>query len=140
MNTPTLNLDVPTLPGSPISPRRQSWPRRLWGSMLTFVGFMLSPLSWWNDLVVNLPLALAFAWVVALIHPPAFQPAVVVGYGLTIVLAFVLMHIGLGHIRGPRHQRCLRRDLGIAVLYTAVVLVMVHLGMLQPVEAALLAR
>ena len=27
---------------------------------------MLSPLSWWNDLFVNVPLALVFAWLVSL--------------------------------------------------------------------------
>jgi len=40
---------------------RMSWKRKVQGGMLGFIGFMLSPLSWWNDAFVNLPLALAFA-------------------------------------------------------------------------------
>ena len=30
---------------------------------------MLSPLSWWNDLFFNFPIAYAFGWVVNLIYP-----------------------------------------------------------------------
>ena len=68
--------------------------RRVTGSVLAFVGFMLSPLSWWNDLFVNVPLALAFAWIVSLANERAFQASFVVGYWLTNVLGFVLMHKG----------------------------------------------
>ena len=60
--------------------------------MLGFIGFMLSPLSWWNDLFVNVPLAIAFAWVISLFYKPAFEVACVVGYWLTNVLGLVLMH------------------------------------------------
>ena len=38
-----------------------AWKRKITGGILGVVGFMLSPLSWWNDAVVNLPLALLFA-------------------------------------------------------------------------------
>ena len=65
------------------------------GGAIGFIGFMLSPLSWWNDLFVNVPLALAFAWLVSLIYRPAFEIAWVVGYWLTNVLGFVLMHKGI---------------------------------------------
>ena len=42
--------------------------------------FLLSPLSWWNDLFVNVPLALAFAWVVSWFWPTAFTASFVLGY------------------------------------------------------------
>ena len=29
--------------------------RRVAGGFLGFIGYMLSPLSWWNDLFVNVP-------------------------------------------------------------------------------------
>ena len=44
---------------------------------------MLSPLSWWNDLFVNVPLALAFAWIVSFFYKPAFEICVIVGYWLS---------------------------------------------------------
>src|SRR6185437_9019907 len=78
-----------------------AWKRKISGSILGVIGFMLSPLSWWNDAVVNLPLALLFAWLVGLVYRPAAQPhstafnaAVILGYWLTNILGFVLMHKG----------------------------------------------
>lgn len=44
-----------------------NWKRKIGGGTLAFIGFMLSPLSWWNDLFVNVPLALGFAWLVSLV-------------------------------------------------------------------------
>src|SRR5437762_2871403 len=66
--------------------------RKGWGTALAFVGFMLSPLSWWNDLVVNVPLALAFAWLVSWFYRGAFAASFILGYWLTNVLGLVLMH------------------------------------------------
>ncbi len=71
-----------------------AWKRKVTGGALAFIGFMLSPLSWWNDLFVNVPLALAFAWLVSWFYKPAFAASLVVGYWLTNVLGFILMHKG----------------------------------------------
>jgi hypothetical protein len=76
------------------------WKRKFKGGVLAMVGFMLSPLSWWNDLFVNVPLALAFAWVVSLLYPPSFKIACVMGYWLTNVLGFVLLHKGAQSMLG----------------------------------------
>src|SRR5215469_12049077 len=86
---------------------RMSWKRKTTGGVLAFVGYMLSPLSWWNDAFVNVPLALAFAWIVVLFYKlsiPAsqnhdrvrtvFEASWIIGYWLTNVLGFVLMHKG----------------------------------------------
>src|SRR5207237_10172940 len=61
------------------------------GSVLGVIGFILSPLSWWNDAFVNIPLAIGFGWLVACLYKPLFQPAVGLGYWLTNVLGFVLL-------------------------------------------------
>jgi hypothetical protein len=50
------------------------------GGILVTIGFLFSPLSWWNDLFVNVPLAAAFAWIFAALCRPAFEPALVIGY------------------------------------------------------------
>ena len=88
---------------------------------------MLSPLSWWNDLFVNVPLALAFGWLVALIYKPAFEIAVIIGYWLTNLLGFVLLHKGAQRILSkegtfiPYARRDLLRDLAISLLYTLLI-------------------
>src|ERR1041385_2946887 len=104
-----------------------AWRRKLSGGILAAVGFMLSPLSWWNDLFVNLPLALMFAWLVSLVYRPAFDASVVVGYWLTNVLGFVLMHKGAQKIRAaPSEENYFRRelwkDLAISLAYTGLIL------------------
>jgi hypothetical protein len=117
---------------------RQTLKRKSSGGALVFIGFMLSPLSWWNDAFVNLPLALAFAWVIALFYKPAFAPAVVLGYWITNVLGFVLMHKGGAKIvtetDAPITRRTLLRDLIISLLYTLLIVALIKLKVLQPLS------
>jgi hypothetical protein len=112
--------------------------RKITGGLMAVVGFMLSPLSWWNDLVVNVPLAVAFAWVVSLCYRPAFSACVVVGYWLTNVLGFVLMHKGgqkmLSESKGKYSRRALARDVGVSLLYTVFIVVLLKLGVLKPIQ------
>jgi hypothetical protein len=116
-----------------------AWKRKLTGSAMAFIGFMLSPLSWWNDLFVNVPLALAFAWVVSLFWKSAFEAACVIGYWLTNVLGFILMHKGaqrlLSDKPGGYSRRALLRDLAISLVYTALIVVLVECGVLKPIQS-----
>ena len=114
-----------------------AWKRKVAGGVLAVVGFMLSPLSWWNDLFVNVPLALAFAWVVSLLYKPAFEASLILGYWLTNVLGFVLMHKGaqkmLKEKEAPYSRKDLWRDLGISLAYTALIVGLIKLGVLKPI-------
>jgi len=115
-----------------------AWKRKVTGGLLAVAGFMLSPLSWWNDLFVNVPLALAFAWVVSLFYTPAFAPSLVLGYWLTNVLGFILMHKGAEKLVSdkprPYSRRDLLRDVCISLLYTGLIVALVKLGILQPIQ------
>jgi len=117
--------------------------RKLAGGVLAILGFMLSPLSWWNDALVNLPLALGFAWLVSSVCAPAwkdavFDVAVIVGYLLTNVLGFVLMHKGGRQWNANAGQTSsrgeLRKDLLVSLGYTALIVVLLKLGVLKPIE------
>jgi len=113
--------------------------RKITGGILGFVGYMLSPLSWWNDLWVNVPLALVFAWTVGFFYRPAFKPCLVIGYWLTNVLGFILMHKGAQQVLTKEERKHSRRDLlrdvGISLLYTVLIVALVELGILKPIEA-----
>jgi hypothetical protein len=115
-----------------------AWKQKFSGGLLAGIGFMLSPLSWWNDLVVNLPLALAFAWVASLFYKPAFKPCIILGYWLTNILGLILMHKGtqqmLSKEKRKYSRRDLLRDLAISLLYTALILLLLKLGILKPIE------
>ena len=117
---------------------RMSWKRKTTGGVLAFIGYMLSPLSWWNDAFVNVPLALAFAWIVALFYKPAFEASWIIGYWLTNVLGFVLMHKGAQKMLRAEDKkyswRDAVRDLGISLLYTALIVLLLKLGIVKPIE------
>src|ERR1041384_6694745 len=105
--------------------------RKITGGLIAVVGFMLSPLSWWNDLFVNVPLAVGFAWMVSLFWRPAFTTAAVIGYWLTNIVGLVLMHKGTRQALAkeepkPYSRRDLWRDIGISLLYTAFIVVLIR--------------
>lgn len=121
-----------------------AWKRKLTGGVLGVVGFMLSPLSWWNDAVVNLPLALVFAWVVGIFYRPAAKPdsaafnaAIILGYWLTNVLGFILMHKGAQQVLSKEEKkysrRALLRDIGVSIAYTALIVILIKVGVLKPI-------
>ena len=116
-----------------------AWKRKVGGGLLAVIGFMLSPLSWWNDLFVNVPIALAFAWLVSLVYPRAFEVSLIVGYWLTNVLGFVLMHKGVQKLTtesdaNQNSRRALLKDIGISLAYTILIVVLLKLGVLKPIS------
>ena len=115
-----------------------AWKRKVTGGLLAVVGYLLSPLSWWNDMFVNVPLALAVAWPISLFWKSAFVPSLIVAYWLTNVLGFVLMHKGAQTLFSekprPYSRRDLLRDLGVSLLYTGLILVLVKLAILKPIK------
>jgi hypothetical protein len=112
---------------------------------LAVLGFMLSPLSWWNDAFVNVPLALVFAWLVSSLcakswRETVFEVALIVGYWLTNVLGFVLMHSGARRLlvkaeSQPTSARGeLKKDLLVSLAYTVLIVIRIKLGVLKPIE------
>lgn len=113
-----------------------AWKRKISGGLLATIGFLLSPLSWWNDAFVNIPLALLFAWLVSFFYKPAFTASLILGYWLTNVLGFVLMHKGarqmLAKEPAPGSRRELVTDIIVSLVYTVVIIVLVKMGILKP--------
>ena len=65
------------------------------GGILATIGYILSPLSWWNDLLINIPLAYAFAFPFGFVSRSLFLPMMIFGYWITNVVGFMLMHYGV---------------------------------------------
>lgn len=121
----------------PLPKGRGALASRLAHALLATVGYLLSPLSWWNDAVVNLPLAYAFGTVVEYLAPGHFTKAVVLGYWITNVAGLVLLHVGAGRAlcRTPpcRYTRqMLAKDLAVSLLYSLVIAGLAGLGLLKP--------
>jgi hypothetical protein len=108
--------------------------RRLRGGFLAVVGYILSPLSWWNDAFINLPLAWLFASVVSLAWYRLFMPAMIVGYWLTNILGLALMAQGTSDITGGDRKQ-LRLTLLAGTVYTLLVVVLYLLHVIKPIHA-----
>lgn len=108
------------------------------GSLLAFFGFILSPLSWWNDLLVNFPLSYLFAYIVTWLLSPFYQFTLSgfliwlgIGYWITNILGFYLMHKGAQ--KAIKYEGQTLRDYGIAIIYTLIVIGLVFLGFIEPI-------
>jgi len=114
-----------------------NWKRKAYGGVVGLIGFLLSPLSWWNDLFINVPLAIGFAWLVSLVYKDAFIAAAILGYWLTNLLGLFLLQKGaqkaLTEGDKPYTRKCLVRDVLISCLYTLLIVVLVKLGWIKPV-------
>ena len=76
---------------------------------LVRLGYLLSPLSWWNDVFFNLPIALVFGYGVSWVNRDWLLPGTLLGYWLSNVAGMVMMQMGAmdmvlsdGNIRGFR--------------------------------------
>lgn len=97
---------------------------------LVGLGYMLSPLSWWNDLFFNFPIAAAFGYGVNWLHPGWFVPATAVGYWVSNVLGILMMQFGATDLLFPERDKSLKRDLlwgiGGSTVYTLGVVALIY--------------
>lgn len=107
------------------------------GGSIAFVGYILSPLSWWNDLFVNIPLAYVFAACVAFFSKNLFFPALIFGYWGTNVLGLVMMHYGALKVSGKSAMT--KKDfavhIAVSMVYTVIMVYLIQKGILKfPME------
>ena len=109
--------------------------KKLLGSSLVFLGFLLSPLCWWNDLIINLPIAYGVGAIAKLFSEQLFWPFVVVGYSATNVLGIVLMQLGTQGLLDPDSKKAqnnnLVKSLAFSSVYTIGFLVLLKLNILD---------
>ena len=105
--------------------------------LLTTIGYFLSPLSWWNDLYLNFPIAYGMAWTVSLIDKQIFAVALVVSYWITNIAGLIMLHKGLSPAiadsipKTKGYRQKIVTDLIISVVYTGVIILLLHLGFLK---------
>ncbi len=113
-----------------------AWKRKTTGGILVTIGYLLSPLSWWNDAFINIPLALVLAWLVSFLYQPAFTASLIFGYWLTNVLGLVLLHKGarqmLPEKQPPNLRRELLTDVVVSLIYTGVIAALIKFEILKP--------
>ncbi|MDH5570579.1 MAG: hypothetical protein OEY89_02370 [Gammaproteobacteria bacterium] len=107
--------------------------RKFTGAALVTIGFILSPLSWWNDLVINVPLAYLFSYPFSLLDEQLFLPGFILGYWLSNLLGFLMLHWGGKRLLQPNPNTIsIRRSLVISMIYSIIVITLVLLNWLSP--------
>ncbi|RCJ37379.1 hypothetical protein A6770_14745 [Nostoc minutum NIES-26] len=109
---------------------------KLRGGFFLVLGYLLSPLCWWNDLLFNLPIAYGFGYVCSLLSPKLLVPGSIIGYWLTNIVGILLMQVGSADIfQKESKERNLKKELltGLvsSTVFTLVVIVLMQLKILD---------
>ncbi|QLE57055.1 hypothetical protein [Nostoc sp. TCL26-01] len=110
--------------------------KKLRGGFFLVLGYLLSPLCWWNDLLFNLPIAYGFGYLCSLFSPNLFMPCAIVGYWLSNVIGILLMQFGSQDIfQKTSKERNLKKELfsGLisSTVYTLVIIALVQLQIID---------
>ncbi|MBD2693246.1 hypothetical protein [Anabaena catenula] len=110
--------------------------QKLRGVFLLVLGYLLSPLCWWNDLLFNLPIAYFFGYICSLFSPKLLLPCSIIGYWLSNVVGILLMQYGSQDIfQKEPSERNLKKELlsGLvsSTVYTLVIVGLIHLKILD---------
>jgi len=110
--------------------------KKIYNGILITIGFILSPLSWWNDLIINFPLSYIIAFPFGLISEKLFIPMFIIAYWLGNVIGFIMMHHGTKNllnkdIKKETTQKELKKVIIISFLYTFLILILIYFGILE---------
>lgn len=110
--------------------------KKLKGGFLMVLGYLLSPLCWWNDLVFNLPIAYGVGYLCSLVSQDFLIPGAIVGYWLSNVAGILLMQAGfLDVAQGQSTERNFKKELLTGVLsstaYTVVIVLLLQFKILE---------
>uniref|UniRef100_A0A7V3RGC4 Uncharacterized protein n=1 Tax=candidate division WOR-3 bacterium TaxID=2052148 RepID=A0A7V3RGC4_UNCW3 len=108
-------------------------PNKIKHGIIFIIGYILSPLSWWNDLIINLPVAYIIASIFGLISKKLFMPIMIAAYWGTNVLGFFLMHHSLKNIiyNEAKDKKSVLKIILISFTYTILILVLAKTGFLK---------
>ncbi|BAY99598.1 hypothetical protein NIES37_35810 [Tolypothrix tenuis PCC 7101] len=106
------------------------------GGFLLVIGYLLSPLCWWNDLVFNLPIAYVFGYVCSFLSPKLMMPGVIIGYWLSNIIGILLMQAGaLDMLQKQNQERNLKKELLTGLVsstaYTFLIVLLIQFKILD---------
>ena len=110
--------------------------KRLIPGIVFVVGYILSPLSWWNDLFINLPLAYLLGNLTNFFFPGSFQIGMILAYWLSNLAGILFMMWGGSRLLGkqPPQKRELWISVAVSILYTLGLYLLMHWGIVKPFE------
>ncbi|MBW4684525.1 MAG: hypothetical protein KME40_05365 [Komarekiella atlantica HA4396-MV6] len=105
--------------------------QKIRGGFFLVIGYLLSPLCWWNDLIFNLPIAYLFGYICSLFAPKLLMPCIIIGYWLSNIIGILLMQAGAIDIFQKQPQeRNLKKELFTGLIsstaYTFLILALIQ--------------
>ncbi|MCK9293147.1 MAG: hypothetical protein WCY27_02520 [archaeon] len=105
------------------------------GGLITAVGYVLSPLSFWNDMLVNIPLAYGFAYLFSFLIKGVFLESMIIFYWITNIVGMLMMHYGVKKIVSKNNSKLTKKDLIINIIisiaYTLLIVLLIKLNILK---------
>ena len=105
------------------------------------LGFILSPLSWWNDLFVNFPLVFSFAWIIGRlidmfldVHEWLFVYLSICGYFFSDLANFLMIHYRIFQ-KKIKQKYSLKTQLLISSIYLVVIIAFFGLDICNPEQS-----
>jgi len=111
---------------------------KLKGGIIASIGYILSPLSWWNDVFVNIPIAYVIASLISIVYREAFTPAFIASYLMTNVVGLLMMHYGVEDAVKGRvilTRKTVIRYIIVSTVYTLLVSVLALYGIILPLTS-----
>ena len=100
---------------------------------VAFVGWLLSPFTWWNDAFVNLPLAYILTSLIQRWVPWSFLSAFLVCYWITNIAGIALMYAGARRLVPRAAGTVTRRGvLATIIAYSIIAALLIKLGIIKP--------
>lgn len=105
--------------------------QKLRGGFFLVIGYLLSPLCWWNDLVFNLPIAYFFGYICSLFGSKLLMPCVIIGYWLSNIIGILLMQAGaIDILQKPNQEHNLKKEvltgLVSSTAYTFLIVILIQ--------------
>ncbi|HLP89438.1 MAG TPA: hypothetical protein VK184_12710 [Nostocaceae cyanobacterium] len=134
--------DIPTIRQDLNTPeeREQTLPthssikiwKKLRGGFFLVLGYLLSPLCWWNDLLFNLPIAYFLGYLFSLLSPKLLLPCTIIGYWLSNIIGILLMQFGSvdifqQEVKEHSRKKELFTTLVYSTVYTLVIVLLIQL-------------
>jgi hypothetical protein len=113
---------------------RMNKKKLLEGGLIGFLGWLLSPLSWWNDVFINIPIAWLLASLVKIFFPRGFLSAFLLSYWATNFFGIGLMYYAAKHAQSKKISR---KEIMISffcsILYMVGIVILIKLKILKPI-------
>ncbi|MEG4504069.1 hypothetical protein QUA81_13935 [Microcoleus sp. F6_B4] len=115
---------------------KEVWFKKIRGGLLLGIGYLLSPLCWWNDIFFNLPIAYAFGYICSGLSPDLLLPCTIVGYWLSNIVGILLMQFGAVDVFADKpKEKNLKKELLTGLVsstaFTIVVVALIHFNVLD---------